>query len=73
MLYLWSMNNANNNTMNKQQLKIEIEKLAKEENITFLNACSLMQSASSKMGNEKMISVIHELKMDTPEMKALFS
>ena len=73
MLYLWSMNNANNNKMNKQQLKIEIEKLAKEENITFLNACSLMQSASSKMGNEKMISVIHELKMDTPEMKALFS
>tara|TARA_R110002074_G_scaffold339997_1_gene510493 strand:+ start:101 stop:304 length:204 start_codon:yes stop_codon:yes gene_type:complete len=67
------MNNANNNKMNKQQLKIEIEKLAKEENITFLNACSLMQSASSKMGNEKMISVIHELKMDTPEMKALFS
>ena len=65
MLYLWSMNNANNNKMNKQQLK--------EENITFLNACSLMQSASSKMGNEKMISVIHELKMDTPEMKALFS
>ena len=53
MLYLWSMNNANNNKMNKQQLKIEIEKLAKEENITFLNACSLMQSASSKMGNEK--------------------
>jgi len=67
------MNNANNNKMNKQQLKLEIEKLAKEENITFLKACSIMQSAASKMGSEKMISVIHELKMDTPEMKALFS
>jgi hypothetical protein len=67
------MNNETNNNMNKQQLKLEIEKLAKEESITFLQACSIMQSAALKMGSEKMISIIHEIKMDTSEMKALFS
>lgn len=59
--------------MNKQQLKLEIEKLAQAENITFLEACSAMQGAAAKMGSEKMISIIYELKMQTPEMKALFS
>ena len=44
--------------MNKQELKLEIEKLAKEENITFLSACSAMQSSAAKMGSGKMISVI---------------
>ena len=39
--------------MNKQELKSEIEKLAKEENITFLAACSAMQGAAAKMGSEK--------------------
>ena len=59
--------------MNKQELKIAIEKIATEENITFLKACSLMQGAAAKLKNEKMIAVIHELKMNTPEMKSLLS
>jgi hypothetical protein len=59
--------------MNKPQLKIQIQKLAKEENITFLEACSLMQSAAAKMNSESMISHIHDLKMETPEMKSLFA
>jgi hypothetical protein len=59
--------------MNKQELKSEIEKLAKEENISFLDACSAMQSAASKMGSETMIETIHKLKMETPEMKALLA
>ena len=49
--------------MNKQQLKIEIEKLSKEENINFIEACQAMQGAAALMGNEKMIAVIHEIKM----------
>lgn len=59
--------------MNKQELKIQIETLAKEENITFLEACSAMQGAAAKMGSESMIATINELKMDTPEMKALLA
>ena len=59
--------------MNKAQLNKEIQNLARQENITFLHACSLMQSASSKIGNEKMIAVIHELKMESDEMKAILS
>jgi len=59
--------------MNKQELKTEIEKLSKEENISFLKACSVMQTAASKLGSEKMISVIHELKTESDEYKQLFS
>jgi hypothetical protein len=59
--------------MNKQELKSEIEKLAKEENITFLKACSLMQGASAKMGNEKLIAIISELKEESEEYKSLFA
>ena len=59
--------------MNKQELKLEIEKLAKEENITFLSACSSMQSAAAKMGSEKMISFISELKEESEEYKSLFN
>lgn len=59
--------------MNKQELKLEIEKLAKEENITFLAACSAMQSAAAKMGSEKMIGIISELKQESDEYKALFA
>jgi len=58
--------------MNKAQLKLEIEKLAKEENISFLQACSLMQSASAKMGNEQIITIIHELKIESAEYKSIF-
>lgn len=59
--------------MNKQELKLEIEKLAKEENITFLAACSAMQGAAAKMGSEKMIAIISELKKESDEYKALFA
>lgn len=59
------------NKISKKELKSEIEKLAKEENITYLEACSAMQGAAAKMGSEKIISTIHELKMETPEMKHL--
>ena len=59
--------------MNKQQLKLEIEKLAKEEKITFLAACSAMQGAASKMGSEKMIAIIYELKKESDEYKSLFN
>lgn len=62
-----------NKEMNKQELKNEIENLAKEENITFLEACTAMQGAAAKMGSESMIATIHELKMETPEMIALFA
>ena len=59
--------------MNKQELKSEIEKLAKEENITFLAACSEMQGAAAKMGSEKMISIISELKEESEEYRSLFA
>ena len=49
--------------MTKAQLKSEITKFAKEENISFVEACKSMQSAASKMGNEKLITIIHEIKM----------
>ena len=61
------------NAMNKQELKLEIEKLAKEENITFLAACSAMQGAAAKMGSEKMIAIISELKEESDEYKELFA
>jgi hypothetical protein len=51
--------------MNKEQLKIEIEKLAKAENITFIKACQLIQSACALSNNEKLITVIHDLKMES--------
>ena len=59
--------------MTKQGLKVEIEKLAKEEGISFLNACSAMQSAATKLGSEKMVELIAELKKESDEYKALFS
>ena len=65
-------NNNNNEKMDKQGLKKEIEKLAKEENITFLAACSAMQSAAAKMTSESMIAAIHELKIESEEYKSLF-
>lgn len=69
----YQTNNSNKETMNKAQLNKEIKNLAKEENITFLHACSLMQSAAAKLGNEKMISIIHQLKMESEEMKSILS
>ena len=61
------------NDMNKEQLTNEIKRLSKEENISFLNACSAMQSAAAKMGSEKMIGVIAEIKMESKEYKKLWS
>ena len=49
--------------MTNQNLKTEIENLAKEMNVTFIEACQSMQSASSKLGDEKMITEIHKIKM----------
>ncbi len=51
--------------MNKQQLKTEIQNLAKELNITFIEACSAMQTASVQAGNEELIPVIGELKLES--------
>lgn len=51
--------------MNKQELKSQIEKLAQEENISFIDACKAMQSAAAKLGSDEMITVIHELKMES--------
>ena len=51
--------------MNATELKKEIENLAKEEKITFVEACQAMQAAAAKLGNEKMIMTIHKIKMDS--------
>ena len=51
--------------MTKAELTNEIKKLAKEENISFLAACQAMQGAAAQMGNETMISTIHEIKMQS--------
>lgn len=49
--------------MNIEQIKSEIEKLAIEMNCTFVEACQAMQGAAAKMRDEKMIMVIHQIKM----------
>jgi uncharacterized protein (UPF0210 family) len=58
--------------MKKQELKKEIEKLAQEEQISFLKACSAMQGAAAQLGNESMIELIAELKEESDEYKKLF-
>jgi hypothetical protein len=60
-------------TMNKQEIKLQIEKLAKEENISFLQACSAMQSAAALMNNESIIDLIYQLKTESAEYKKLFN
>ena len=57
--------------METTDLKKEIEKLAKEENITFVEACQALQSAANKLGDEKMITIIHKIKMQ--ELKHLLT
>ena len=59
--------------MTTQEIKNQIKALAKEENISFIESCQAMQSAASKMGDEKLVSLIHSIKMKSPEMKALFN
>ena len=73
MFYICFIKQQQTNAMNKQELKLEIEKLAKEENITFLAACPAMQGAAAKMGSEKMIAIISELKEESDEYKELFA
>ena len=51
--------------MTKQGLKLEVEKLAKQEGLTFVEACQAMQAAAAKMGSEDIISIIHQLKMES--------
>ena len=51
--------------MNTAQLTQQITILAKEENITFVEACQAMQAAAGLMNDEKMITAIHHIKMDS--------
>ncbi len=51
--------------MNIKQIKSEIEKIATETGCTFIEACQAMQSSALKMGNEKMITIIHKIKMSS--------
>lgn len=59
------MNNKETNTMTKQDVKNQIEELANEMKVTFIEAASAMQTASATMGNEEMIGVIGELKLES--------
>ena len=58
--------------MNKSQLKIEIEKLAKQEGVSFLKACSAMQAAAASKGAEDVIEAIADIKEECDEYKSLF-
>ncbi len=49
--------------MNAKELKIEIKKLSKELNISFVEACQAMQGVAAKLKNEEMITAIHKIKM----------
>ena len=51
--------------MNKSQLKAQIEQLAADENISFVAACKAMQSAASQMGDEKLVGIIGDMKMES--------
>lgn len=57
----------------KSILKNQIENLAKELNISFLTACSHVQGAAAMTGNENTISLIHELKIESEEYKAILN
>lgn len=50
--------------MKKAEIKIEVQNLAKELNITFVEAATAMQGAAAKMKSEEMITVLHNLKME---------
>jgi hypothetical protein len=51
--------------MTKPELKMQIENLAQEESISFMEACSAIQGAAAKMGNEEIIGIVHEMKMES--------
>ncbi len=59
------MSNKEIQNMSKQELKKEIEKLATEMSCTFIEAASAMQTASVSIGNESLIPVIGELKLES--------
>ena len=50
--------------MKKSEIKLEVEKMAKEMSISFVDAATAMQGAAAKMKSEKMIKVLHDLKME---------
>ena len=58
--------------MNKQEIIEEIKKLAIEEKITFMQACSAMQAAAARMNNESMIVLIGKIKRESDEYKKIF-
>lgn len=49
--------------MTTTELKTTIENLAKEENITFIEACQAMQTAAATLEDENLITAIHNIKM----------
>ena len=51
--------------MNIEQIKSEINALALEMNISLVAACQAMQAASAIKGDEKIITVIHKIKMES--------
>ena len=57
----------------KEELKKQIEQLAKSENITFLRACTAFQEAAASKGNEEAISLIADLKRESDEYKKMLS
>jgi len=51
--------------MSIEQIKSEINALALDMNVSFVAACQAMQSAAAIKGDEKMITVIHKIKMES--------
>ncbi len=66
-VYLYCCNEAiiKTRVMNKAQLKLEVEKLAKEMDVDFITAAQSMQTAALMMANEKLIKVLSELKIES--------
>ena len=67
------INNENTNRMNLAEITKQIREFSKTEKVDFLKACSAFQSAAAKLQNEKLISVIHEIKVNSPEYKQIFA
>ena len=57
--------------MTTLEITAEIKKLAKEEGVSFIAACSAMQAAAAKMNNEKLIVKIAKIKTQSAEYKNL--
>jgi len=69
LTYQTSASNNNNlkftYIMSIEQIKSEINALALDMNVSFVAACQAMQSAAAIKGDEKMITVIHKIKMES--------